>query len=71
MATVTNWVETLNAGETTVYPYVGTEWLWLIIAVAFWIIWHVRTSASETEENDEIASKSKGPNDNKDNIANW
>ena len=63
MATVTNWVETLNAGETAVYPYVGTECLWLIIAVAFWIIWHVRTSASETEENDEIASKSKGPND--------
>ena len=71
MATVTDWVETLNAGETAVYPYVGTEWLWLIIAVAFWIIWHVRTSASETEENDEIASKSKGPNDYKDNIANW
>ena len=71
MATVTNWVETLNAGETAVYPYVGTEWLWLIIAVAFWIIWHVRTSAIETEENDEIASKSKGPNDYKDNIANW
>lgn len=71
MATVTNWVETLNAGETAVYPYVGTELLWLIIAVAFWIIWHVRTSASETEENDEIASKSKGPNDYKDNIANW
>ena len=56
MATVTNWVETLNAGETAVYPYVGTEWLWLIIAVAFWIIWHVRTSASETEVYDEIAS---------------
>ena len=71
MATVTNWVETLNAGETAVYPYVGTEWLWLIIAVAFWIIWHVRTSASETEEIDEIASKSKGPNDYKDNIAIW
>ena len=71
MATITNWVETLNAGETAVYPYVGTEWLWLIIAVAFWIKWHVRTSASETEENDEIASKSKGPNDYKDNIANW
>ena len=71
MATVTNWVETLNAGETAVYPYVGTEWLWLIIAVAFWIIWLVRTSASETEVNDEIASKSKGPNDYKDNIANW
>ena len=42
MATVTSWVETLNAGETVVYPFVGTEWLWLLIAVVFWITWHVR-----------------------------
>jgi len=24
-----------------VYPFVGSEWLWLIIGVAFWIGWHV------------------------------
>ena len=71
MATVTSWVETLNAGETVIYPFVGTEWLWLIIAIAFWIVWHVRSSASETEENDELASKSKGSDDYKSNIANW
>ena len=57
MATVTSWVETLNAGETVIYPFVGTEWLWLIIAIAIWIVWHVRQSASETKENDELASK--------------
>ena len=71
MATVTSWVETLNAGETVIYPFVGTEWLWLIIAIAFWIVWHVRSSASETEENDELASKGKGSDDYKGNIANW
>jgi hypothetical protein len=71
MATVTSWVETLNAGETVVYPFVGTEWLWLLIAVVFWIAWHVKQSASETEENDELASKGKGSNDYKNNIANW
>ena len=71
MATVTSWVETLNAGETAVYPFVGTEWLWLLIAVVFWIAWHVKTSASETEENNELASKGKGPEDYKNNIANW
>ena len=47
MATVTSWVETLNAGETVIYPFVGTEWLWLIIAIAFWIVWHVKMSAAE------------------------
>ena len=71
MATVTSWDETLNAGETVIYPFVGTEWLWLIIAIAFWIVWHVRSSASETEENDELASKGKGSDDYKNNIANW
>ncbi len=71
MATVTSWVETLNAGETVIYPFVGTEWLWLIIAIVFWIVWHVRSSASETEENDELASKGKSSDDYKSNIANW
>ena len=34
-ATVTNWVEHLTASEVAgqIYPYVGTEWLWLSIAV--------------------------------------
>tara|TARA_B110000444_G_scaffold199817_1_gene191247 strand:- start:202 stop:417 length:216 start_codon:yes stop_codon:yes gene_type:complete len=71
MATVTSWVETLNAGETVVYPFVGTEWLWLLIAVVFWLAWHVKSSASETEENEELTSKSKGPDDYKNNITNW
>ena len=71
MATVTSWVETLNAGETVIYPFVGLEWLWLLIAVVFWIMWHVKQSASETEENDELASKGKGPDDYKNNIDNW
>ena len=71
MATVTNWVDTLNAAETVVYPFVGTEWLWLIIAVVFWLAWHVKSSASETEEYEELASKGKGPDDYKSNIANW
>ena len=71
MATVTSWVETLNAGETVIYPFVGTEWLWLLIAIAFWIVWHVRMSAAETEENDELASKGKGSDDYESNITNW
>ena len=71
MATVTSWVETLNAGETVVYPFVGTEWLWLLIAVVFWLAWHVKQSASDTEENDELSSKGKGSDDYKNNITNW
>ena len=45
MATVTNWVEHLTASEVAgqIYPYVGTEWLWLTIAVVFWLWWTVST----------------------------
>jgi len=71
MATVTSWTETLPAGETVIYPFVGTEWLWLLIAVVFWLMWMVKTSAGETEELDELASKVKGPSDYKSNIADW
>ena len=71
MATVTSWTETLPAGETVIYPFVGTEWLWLLIAVVFWLPWMVKTSAGETEELDELASKGKGPSDYKSNIADW
>ena len=71
MATITSWTEALPAGETVIYPYVGTEWLWLLIAVIFWLAWHVNTSSGETQEHDELASKGKSANDHKSNIANW
>ena len=71
MATVTNWIETIESGQTEVYPFVGTELWWLIACVAIWIVWHVITSASETEEHEELASRNPGPDAHKDNITNW
>ena len=71
MATVTSWTESLPAGDTVIYPFVGTEWLWLLIAVIFWLVWHVKTAAGETQELDDLASKGKGPNAYKDNVADW
>ena len=71
MATVTSWTESLPEGIGSVYPYVGTEWLWLTIAVIFWIVWHVKTAAGETEEHDALASKGKGASDYKSNITEW
>ena len=71
MATVTSWTDALQNGVTEVYPFVGTEWIWLLIAVVIWLAWHVKTSARETQEYDELSSKGKGPEDHKDNITNW
>ena len=72
-ATVTNWVEHLTASEVAgqVYPYVGTEWLWLSIAVIFWLAFTVSTAIGESEEQDKLARKRHGANDYKRNIAEW
>tara|TARA_Y100001949_G_scaffold27679_1_gene20827 strand:- start:506 stop:730 length:225 start_codon:yes stop_codon:yes gene_type:complete len=72
-ATVTNWVEHLTASEVAgqIYPYVGTEWLWLSIAVIFWLAFTVSTAIGESEEQDKLARKRHGANDYKRNIAEW
>ena len=72
-ATVTNWVEHLTASEVAgqIYPYVGTEWLWLTIAVIYWLAFTVATATGETEEQDKLARKKHGSNDYKRNIAEW
>ena len=72
-ATVTNWVEHLSASEVAgqIYPYVGTEWLWLTIAVIYWLAFTVGTATGESEEQDKLARKRHGANDYKRNIAEW
>ena len=72
-ATVTNWVEHLTASEVAgqIYPYVGTEWLWLTIAVVYWLAWTVGTATGEADEQDKLAKKRHGSNDYKRNIADW
>ena len=53
MASVTNWIEHLTTDVDAategvqvadIYPMVGTEWMWLTVAVVFWLWWHVGTA---------------------------
>ena len=71
--TVTNWVEHLSASEVAgqIYPYVGTEWLWLTIAVVYWLAFTVATATGEDEEHQKLARKKHGANDYKSNIPEW
>ena len=73
MATVTSWVDHLSAEEVSgaVYPFIGTEWLWLTIAVVFWLMFHISTGAGEAEEQQKLARKRPGSNDYKKNITEW
>ena len=47
MATVETWATEKLSEYTAIYPFVGTEWLWLTVAVVFWLWWHFKTSAKE------------------------
>jgi hypothetical protein len=49
---VDSWaVDLANVGP--VYPFVGTEVIWVILGVAFWIGWHVWQIKFETSTYDE------------------
>ena len=73
MATVTNWIDHLSAKEIAgqVYPMVGSEWLWVLAGIIFWIWWTVATATGEAEEYAQLARKRHGANDYKKNIAEW
>ena len=75
MATIEAWsaetVTALQEGTGAIYPMAGTEWLWLLIAVVFWLWWHFRTSAAETEEQDRVRSENPGRDAHKQHQADW
>ena len=81
MATVTNWIEHLTTDVDTategvqvagsVYPYIGSELLWVLAGVVFWLAWTFFTAAGEEEEQGKLARKKHGNNDYKNNITEW
>ena len=80
MASVTNWIEHLTTDVDAategvqvadIYPMVGSEWMWLTVAIIFWLAWHFATASGESEEQGKLARKSPGPNAHKSNITEW
>ena len=81
MATVTNWIEHLTTDVDTategvqvagsVYPYIGSELLWVLAGAVFWLVWTFYTAAGEEEEQGKLARKKHGTNDYKNNITEW
>ena len=46
-------VETWNQdllGIGPMYPFPGTEMLWVLLGVAIWIIWHICQAKTESNE---------------------
>ena len=80
MASVTNWIEHLTTDVDAVtegvqvadiYPMVGTEWMWLTVAIVFWLWFHISQGTGEAEEQQKLARKRPSANDYKKNIAEW
>ena len=47
-----NWAGTIT-DIGPIYPFVGTEMLWYILALVFWIWWHVVQTKRENREYEE------------------
>ena len=71
MATVETWATEKLSEYTAIYPFVGTEWVWLIVAVVFWLWWHVKTSAKENEEFDRFKSQGLNANSYDEQKSDW
>ena len=72
MATVTNWIEWINANKggdnLPLYPGVGSEGILVILLFVIWIGWHVISAKQESEKHEKLARKRHGPNDWKSNV---
>ena len=42
------------------YPFVGSEWLFLLISVIGWLVWHIWQIKSENATYDEQSSQLQG-----------
>jgi len=43
-----NWAGNI-ADIGPIYPFVGAEWLFVLIGVVYWIVWHVRQIGNENQ----------------------
>ncbi|MGH8598542.1 MAG: hypothetical protein ACREXT_17960 [Gammaproteobacteria bacterium] len=58
MATVTSWAGTITE-IGPIYPLTGTEVGLVIVAVAFWVVWHILQIRAENREFEEEHARLK------------
>ena len=51
---ISDWINLSEIGA--IYPFVGAEWLLVLLAVVFWIWWHVQGIRQENRELEEEAT---------------
>ena len=43
-----NWAENI-ADIGPIYPFVGAEWLFVLIGVVYWVVWHIKQISAENQ----------------------
>ena len=43
-----NWAGNI-ADIGPIYPFVGAEWLFVLIGVVYWVVWHIRQISNENQ----------------------
>lgn len=59
MSTITTW----SANPTDIgpmYPFVGSEWIFLVICVAGWLVWHIWQIKLENATYEDESGKLQG-----------
>lgn len=63
MATIKDW-NNLNFSEVfEIYPLIGTELIWLIFVVVYWLYWHFKVGQLENKDYENILKEVNSNND--------
>lgn len=63
MATIKDW-NNLNFSEVfEIYPLIGTELIWLIFIVVYWLYWHFKVGQLENKDYENILKEVNSNND--------
>ena len=63
MATIKDW-NNLNFSEVfEIYPLIGTELIWLIFIVVYWLYWHFKVGQLENKDYENILKEVNSDND--------
>ena len=63
MATIEDW-NNLNFSEVfEIYPLIGSELIWLIFIIVYWLYWHFKVAQLENNDYENIRKEVNSNND--------
>ena len=63
MVTITDWTNLKFSEVFEIYPLIGTEFIWLIFMILYWLYWHFKISELEDKDYEKIREEIDSNND--------